>query len=71
MNDNWMSVISALLGTVLGYFLNFMKEYFEKRFQTIVSFRDGNASHRESNKISFQWSDIIKMQRANTPKVIE
>lgn len=59
MNDNWMSVISALLGTVLGYFLNFMKEYFEKRFQTIVSFRDGNASHRESNKISYHFKHIL------------
>lgn len=60
MNDNWISVISALLGTVLGYFLNFIKEYFEKRFQTIVSFRDGNATHRESNKISFQaYFDIV------------
>ena len=49
MNDNWMSVISALLGTVLGYFLNFTKEYFEKRFQTIVSFRD--ETHLIENQI--------------------
>lgn len=57
MNDNWMSVISALIGTVLGYFLNFTKEYFEKRFQTIVSFRD--ETHLIENQIKYHFKHIL------------